>query len=131
MSDLCNHDTKTSCENVSGSPCEWVGKQFTDMHNNIKNSTITIKCTHICKTILCVYTFQNDLSRDMMEAIMKFAPIAIELERIAKNLIISPKQYFNIMHVAIIYLVLVANALISNNTFVILNEYIFIRMVRT
>ena len=66
-----------------------------------------------------------------MEAIMKFAPIAIDLERIAKNLIISPKQYFNIMHVAIIYLVLVANALISNHTFVILNEYIFIRMVRT
>ena len=97
----------------------------------VTNKAIIIKVTHIFKTLLCVYNFQNDLSRGMMEAIMKFAPIAIDLERIAKNLIISPIQYFHIIHVAIISLVLVANALISNHTFVILNEYIFIRMVRT
>ena len=62
----------------------------------------------------------------MMEAIMKCAPIAIGLERIAKNLIISPIQYFHIIHIAIISLVLVANALFSNHTFVILNEDIYL-----
>ena len=52
-----------------------------------------------------------------MEAIMKCAPIAIDLVRIAKDIIISPIQYFHIMHVAIISFVLVANVLISNYTF--------------
>ena len=47
--------------------------------------------------------FQNEkfIHEDIMEAIKKCGPIVIHLFGIAKVLIISPRQYFYIKHVAI------------------------------